>query len=62
MKNRYVIICKRWAIYRSCCTSHLLSTSKSRDRCYGFKNIFAKKFGDKIGGFLLELLLVFAKI
>jgi hypothetical protein len=29
---------------------------------YDFKNVFAEKFGEKIGGFLLKLLLVFAKI
>jgi hypothetical protein len=28
-----------------------LRTRVAWDRCYDFKNIFAKKFGEKIGGF-----------
>jgi hypothetical protein len=32
------------------------------DRCYDFLNIFAEKFSENIGVFLLKLLLAFAKI
>jgi hypothetical protein len=37
-------------------------TRVTRDRCYDFLNILAEKFSEKIGVFLLKLLLVFAKI
>jgi hypothetical protein len=32
------------------------------DRCNDFLNIFAEKFSENIGAFLLKLLLVFEKI
>jgi hypothetical protein len=38
----------------------LMNHCSTGDRCYDLKNIFAEKFG-KNGGYLLKMLLVFAK-